>query len=165
MSLQIKGLKEFLKRLDKAINGGLKNEMGLWLEALGFEFLDIVQDEIIRTNTVDTRRLLNSFDRSDEENMWVIREGGLSLEIGTNVEYASFVNDGHWTTKEGVEARWVPGRWIGDDFEYDPDAKTGMLLKRKWVEGTHYWDHALLIFERIFEKSLDRKLQQWLDKL
>lgn len=163
--VEIKGLEKLMADLERAADGELLQEYGLWLEAMGYEFLAIVQEEIIRTGTVDTRRLLNSFDKGDGEGIWKATEGGLTLEVGTNVQYASYANDGHWTTKEGVEQRFVPGRWKGDRFEYVPGAEEGMVLKRKWVEGTQYWDAALLIFERMFESALEKKLQLWLDGL
>lgn len=163
MKITFKGVKEFSKALSDAVDGGLKAEYALWLEAMGFEFLDLVQDEIIRTKTVDTRRLLNSFGKGDGQ-FWEISSGGLSLEVGTNLNYARYVNDGHWTNKKGVKSRWIPGIWKGDRFEYTPGAKTGMLLKQKWIEGSGYWDSSLAIFERIFKLSLDRRLQEWIDR-
>lgn len=178
MSGVFKGLDKFIRKLEKAADGGLKKEFSLWLEAMGMEFLDIVQGEIIQTQTVDTRRLLTSFDRGDSDNVWKITNGGLTLEVGTNVQYAPYINDGFWTVteksasrrmKDGTLVRWVPGRWAEEGgrtyFEYDPDADTGMLLKEKWVDGTGYWDRALAIFERIFDRSLERRLQQWLNSL
>jgi len=164
--MKIKGLDELIKKLDKAANGGLRKEMTLWLEGMGMEFLDIVQDEIIRTKTVDTRNLLNSFKKGDGDNVWELKSGGLALHVGTNLDYASYVNDGHNTISldSGKDRRWVPGYWEGDRFVYDPDAETGMLLKQQWVDGTHYWDHALAIFEKMFHKSLEKKVQTWLDK-
>lgn len=172
MKFDIEGLEAFAKALDDAANGGLIEEYTLWLEAMGFEFLDLIQDEIIRTGTVDTRRLLNSFGKGTasssigggSDHVWEMHEGGLSLLVGTNVDYAWYVNDGHYTNPQGVDRRWVPGYWKGDRFFYDASAKTGMMLKQKWVEGTHYWDNALAIFEKIFAKSLDRRLQEWIDK-
>ncbi|OCA85231.1 HK97 gp10 family phage protein [Pseudobacillus wudalianchiensis] len=158
MSLKILGLKQFIKQVEKATDGGLKREFGLWLEGLGMDFLGLIQDEIIRTETVDTRRLLNSFNRGDSEGIWSISEGGLTLEIGTRLAYASYANDGHFQQK-----RFVPGYWRGDRFVYEPGASTGMMLREKWVEGSHYWDNALAIFERIFQRSLERRMQQWLD--
>lgn len=158
MSLKILGLKQFMKQVEKAADGGLKREFGLWLEGLGMDFLGLIQDEIIRTETVDTRRLLNSFNRGDSEGIWSINEGGLTLEIGTRLTYASHANDGHFQRK-----RFVPGYWRGNRFVYEPGASTGMMLKEKWVEGSHYWDNALAIFERIFQRSLERRMQQWLD--
>lgn len=163
--LNTKEIDKFLKKFNKAASTQLKKEVTKWLEAMGFEFLDIIQNEIIATKTVDTRLLLNSFGKGDGNNLWKISNGGLSLEIGTNVEYAQAVNDGHFTTKTGVASRWVPGRWVGDKFIYDAaEKKSGMLLKRKFIEGTHYWDRAIKIYEKIFHKSLEKNLQGWLDK-
>ncbi|KAA6482246.1 HK97 gp10 family phage protein [Bacillus swezeyi] len=164
--MRIDGLDEFIQALDEAIDGGLQNQYQLWLEAMGFEFLDIVQDEIMKTETVETRRLLNSFEKGDGDNIFSTTAGNLTLDVGTNLDYASFVNDGHFTIDplNNLDRRWVPGRWKGDRFEYDPAAETGMLLKFQWVDGSGYWDNALAIFERMFERSLDRKLQEWLDE-
>ncbi|WP_309087516.1 HK97 gp10 family phage protein [Domibacillus sp.] len=166
--MKMKGFKQFMKQVEKAADLEAKKEFKLWMEASGMEFLEIIQDEIIRTETVDTRRLLNSFNRGDNEGVWNISEGGLTLEIGTNVMYASFANEGHTTVDldSGKDRRWVPGRWKGDRFEYDPnERKSGMLLKVKWVVGSGYWDNAMAIFEKIFEKSLEKRLQGWLDSL
>lgn len=160
------GLGAFIKSVDRAASKGVKKEIALWGEAAAFQFLDEVQNEIIRTKTVDTRRLLNSFGRGDSENVWQISKGGLSLEVGTNVDYASFVNDGHFTVdpNSGKDRRWVPGRWSNNRFIYDPSSKEGMLLKIKWVDGTGYWDNAQAIFQKMFNKSLDKKLQSWIDR-
>lgn len=162
--LDTREINKFLDKFKKIASKEFQKELSLWLEAMGFEFLDIVQDEIIRTKTVDTRLLLNSFQKGNGDNIWTISNGGLSLLVGTNVEYAQYVNDGHNTTKDGVASRWVPGVWEGNKFTYIKGAKTGMLLKRKWVEGTHYWDSAMKIYEKIFHKSLEKNLQAWLDK-
>ncbi|MEN1969020.1 HK97 gp10 family phage protein [Lentibacillus sp. N15] len=165
MKFEIDGLDDFINALDSAAGGGLAKKFGEWLEAMGMEFLDLVQDEIIRTKTVDTRRLLNSFGKGDSENMWSISNGGMTLDIGTNVHYASYVNDGHFTIdpSKGLDRRWVPGHWEGDRFKYVPGSDTGMLLKFTWVDGTGYWDTALAIFDKLFEKGLDRLLQEWID--
>ncbi len=163
--VSIDGLDDFLKAVKKVANGGFAEQMGLWLESMGMEFLDLIQDEIIRAQSVETRNLLNSFKRGDSENIWTINKGGLSLEVGTNLKYATYVNDGHFTIdpKKGKDRRWVPGYWSGDRFVHDPSAETGMLLKFTWIDGTGYWDNALAIFDRMFEKGLERKLQEWLN--
>ena len=164
--MKIEGLNQLMNDLQKAASGDLKKEFAVWLEAMGMEFLDLVQDEIIRTETVDTRRLLNSFDRGDGDNVWQLDEGGLKLEIGTSLSYAQLANDGHFTIDpdSGKDRRWVPGKWVGDRFEYDPGATTGMLLKFQWVEGSNYWNNALAIFERLFQSGLERRMQRWLEQ-
>lgn len=163
ISIDASQVKSFVERLGRAAQGDFKKELGLFLEGLGFEFLRILQDEIIRLKVLDSRQLLISFQKGGAGNLWTLNEGGLTLEVGTNIEYAAYVNDGHWTNPKGVERRFVPGVWSGDRFIYQPGAKTGMVLKMKWVEGAHYWESALRILERIYPELLERKLQEWLD--
>jgi hypothetical protein len=164
VKIDTKEYKDFFKKMIKAGNSEFKKEIGLWYEALGFELLDIVQDEIKRKGVVDTRLLFNSFEKGTSSNVWITSNGGLTLEVGTNVKYAEAVNNGHWTNPKGVETRWVPGEWRGDKFEYKRGAKTGMLLRQQFVKGYHYWDSAQIIFEKIFGKTLEKKLEEWLIK-
>ena len=152
----------FINRLKQAASGGFKKEIALFLEGLGMEFLRLVQDEIIRRKVMDTRLLLESFHKDNQENIWEISEGGLTLEVGSCIDYAAYANDGHWTNPEGVDVRFVPGRWQGDRFIYDPGAKTGMVLKQKWVEGAHYWEGAIKILEKMYPKLLEERMQEWL---
>ena len=154
----------FFSRTKQAARGDFKRELELFLQELGTKFLSIVQDEIMRRGIIDERQLLSGFQQGDKEGVWETSDGGLTLEVGTNVSYAAFVNDGHWTNPQGVEKRFVPGHWRGKRFIYDPNAKTGMVLKQKWVDGKHYWESAIRIFEKIFPELLDAKLQQWLDR-
>lgn len=156
--------KAFFGSVEKAAKGDFRKEFELFLEGLGNEFLRILQDEIIRRQVLDSRQLLASFEKGGDGNVWELTDSGLTLEVGTNVDYASYVNDGHWTNTKGVERRWVPGYWEGDRFIYDPAEKnSGMLLKQHWVEGKHYWDSALRILDKIYPELLDAKLQEWID--
>lgn len=161
-------LENFVKRLGTAAQGDFKRALNIFLEGIGIEFLNILQKEIIARNVMDYRLLLFSFQKGDKENVWTLDENGLTLEVGTNVEYAKFVNDGHWTNPKGVERRFIPGHWEKergkDRFIYTPGEKTGMVLKMQWVEGSHYWESAIRILERNFPEILERKLQSWLDE-
>lgn len=157
-------IRKFFQSLERAAKGDFKKEMEEWLEAVGTDFLRVVQDEIVRRKVLDTRLLLNSFTKGDGGNVWELSDGDLTLEVGTNVEYAGYANDGHWTNPKGVQRRWVPGYWEGDRFIYDPSAKTGMLLKQHWVEGAHYFESALRIYEKMFQTEAENKLQEWLER-
>lgn len=163
VEIDMSEFREFFNTVERAAKGDFRKEFEEFLEGLGNEFLRILQDEIIRRQVMDSRQLLASFTKGADGNVWKISEGGLTLEVGTSVEYAGYVNDGHWTNSKGVERRWVPGYWSGDRFIYDPGADTGMLLKQKWVEGKHYWESALRILDRIYPDLLEAKLQEWLD--
>lgn len=156
--------KSFFTRLRRAASGDFKKELANFLDGLGFEFLRIVEDEIMRRKVMDTRLLLSSFHKGGGENVWELDESGLTLEVGSNVSYAAYVNDGHWTNKRGQETRFVPGSWESDRFIYEPGAKSGMVLRQKWVEGAHYWESAIRIFEKMFPELLEAKVQDWMNE-
>ena len=163
VSIDTTELRRFIERLNQAGRGKeFEKELSRFLDAIAVEFLSYVQDFIIQAGSVDTRLLLNSFQKSGEGNIFIAQEGGLQIEVGTNVEYASFVNDGHWLNPKGVDMRWVPGEWQGERFIYQPGAKTGMLLKQKWIEGSHYFDDAIRLMERMAPQFMERKIEQWL---
>ena len=174
VEFDFKDFEKFINKLLGAAGGDFKKELTSFMQGLGNEFLRIVQDEIIRRKTMNTRLLLNSFHQGHEDNVWEISIDGLTLEVGTNVEYAKWVNDGHWTSndstpgtfimKNGQRARFVPGYWSGDEFIYDPNSGGGMTLVERWVEGSHYWEGAIKILEKMYPKMLDEMLQKWLDK-
>lgn len=165
VSIDATELRRFVERLNQAGRGKeFEKELSRFLDAIAVEFLSYVQDFIIQAGSVDTRLLLNSFQKSGEGSVFIAQEGGLQIEVGTNVEYASFVNDGHWLNPKGVDMRWVPGKWQGERFIYQPGAKTGMLLKQKWIEGSHYFDDAIRLMERMAPQFMERKMQQWLEQ-
>lgn len=161
--LEADEMKEFFEKCRRAGNGVFKRELSLFLEGIGLEFLRIIEDEIIRIKVMDTRLLLNSFHKGEDENVWRLSDSGLTLEVGTNVEYASYVNDGHWTCKKGEKMRFVPGYWSGNRFIYDSSAKSGMMLKQNWVKGAHYWESGLRILDKMLPGLTEAKLQQWIN--
>lgn len=158
IEVDISELENFFDKCSR-ISGDLKVQLNAFLEGLGYEFLRVLQDEIISKGVVDTRLLLSSFQKGDKDNVWNLSEGSIELEVGTNVQYAKYANDGHWQNR-----RFVPGKWAGDRFIYDPGAKTGMMLTAKRVEGKHYWESGIKIIEAMLPKFLDAKIQQWLEQ-
>lgn len=160
VDIDMSEFKEFFGSLERAAKGEFRKELELFLEGVGFDFLRVVQDEIVRKKVMDTRLLLASFQKGSEENVWELTDGGLTLEVGTNVEYAKWVENGH----KQQPGRFIPGYWEGDRFIYDPKAEGGMVLKQKKIEGKHYFDSALRIYNKIFQASLEVKMQEWLDR-
>lgn len=161
--LEADEMKEFFEKCRRAGNGVFKRELSLFLEGISLEFLRIIEDEIIRLKVMDTRLLLNSFHKGSSGTVWELSDDGLTLEVGTNVEYASYVNDGHWTCKKGEKMRFVPGYWSGNRFIYDSSAKSGMMLKQNWVKGAHYWESGLRILDKMLPGLIEAKLQQWIN--
>lgn len=155
--IEVKGLPQLVRKLQR-MEVSAKDAFSDMIEAEGMKFLDEVQNRIIAYQAVDYRRLLNSFDKGGDGNVWSLTNGGLTLEVGTNVEYATYVNDGHNQSK-----RWVPGVWSGDRFIYQPGAKTGMMLTAKYISGRPYWDDAMGILERMFNTDVKRFAQAWIN--
>lgn len=149
--------KTFFERM-RAAKRGFQEELGLWLEAMGVEFLTEVQEQIISRNAMQAGYMLRSFSRGGDENVWDIDLGALRLEVGTSLEYAIYANNGH----RQQPGRFIPGYWKGNEFIYDPSAKSGMVLKASWVVGKHYFDAAIQVIAPQFEKSFERKLGEWL---
>ncbi len=163
ITIDLSQIRNFVSRLSSAAKGDFKKELKLWIEALGVEFLRYCEDEIMRRKVINTRLLLNSFHKGDTENIWEWSDGFMALTVGTNVEYAKHVNDGHWTCKAGEIGRFVPGVWNGDEFVYSPGAKTGMYLKQRFVSGKHYWEAALRYFEKNYPAFFEAALSKWIN--
>lgn len=163
ITVEIEGLQEFLRKVEKA-KTDIKPEVETWLDGSGMQFLEEVQRMIRAMQVVDTRRLLNSFDKGGEGNIWRKTSGGLTLEIGTNVEYARYVNDGHWTDGKRRKSRFIPGKWSGDKFKYIPGHNEGMVLKLQYIKGRPYFDNARKVFEAIFAESFGKKLDEWVGR-
>lgn len=166
VSLDFSEYREFVAKLRRAASGDFHKELALIFEGIGYEFLRIVEDEIINRKVMDTRLLLNSFHKGGDGNVWEVSDEGLTVEVGTNITYASYVNDGHWTNPKGVETRFIPGDVVMSGgkivkFTYNPAAKTGMMLKQKWIEGKHYWESAIRIIEKMLPDIFEKLIQQW----
>lgn len=177
VEVDVSEFKEFCDKLRSAGKGGLQKELAVFLDGAGFEFLKIIQDEIMKLKSVVTTDLLSSFTKGASGNIYTLTEGDLTLEIGTNVEYASLVNDGHMTIDpsnnkhfylpNGEMARFVPGYWkdtkYGEKFIYKPGAKTGMVLKQNKVEGKHYVENSVNAMEKLFPGYIEKKLDAWIN--
>lgn len=160
VEVDVSEITKFAEKCRRAGNGELKKELLEFLDGVGFEMLRIIEDEIIRLRAVDTRLLLNSFHKGGADNVYELNEGDLSLEIGTKVEYAKWVNDGH----KQHPGRFIPGIWTGDGkFRYEPGAKTGMVLKASYVEGKHYMESSIKIMQKMFPKMVEAKISKWVN--
>lgn len=163
VDIDMKEFTDFFGSLERAAKGDFRKEFETFLEGLGDEFLRIAQDEFIsRNKNTGYGQLLASLTKDDKYNIWRYTDDGLTLEIGSSVEYAGYVNDGHRTSAEG-KTRFVPGYWQGNRFIYDPESKEGMVLKYHWVNGLHFWEAAIHAMEKICPELLEVKLQEWLD--
>lgn len=148
----------FAERLSRAA-ADLKPFAVEVLQDEGEDFLDIVQDAIMAAGNVDTRLLLTSFTRGSGNGIWMLDAGALTLEIGTSVEYAKWVNDGH----KQRPGRFIPGVFNGNGvFRYVPGAKSGMVLKASFVAGSHFFDKAVEAFAGYWGETTKAAFEAWL---
>lgn len=69
----------------------------------------------------------------------VTRQSDEEIVIQSPARYAGYVNYGH----PQQPGRFIPGRWKGDKFRYDPKAKTGMVLKKSHVKGKKFVEASI----------------------
>lgn len=155
--IDVSQLENFASKMEQAASG-LRPFMGEVLDDAGEEFLDIVQNEIISAGNVDTRLLISSFSKGSGNGVYDLDLGALTLTVGTRVDYAKWVNDGH-SQKPG---RFVPGVWNGERFEYVPGAKTGMVLRASTVRGSHFFDKSVEIIRRMFPEMSQKKFNDYI---
>lgn len=149
-------LEAFASKVEAA-RADLKPYMGKTLEEVGEEFLTIIQGNIESLGNVDTGKLLASFTKGGAGNIWNLDLGGLTLQIGTNVEYAKWVDRGHRQTP----GRFVPGVFDGGKFRYVPGAKTGMVLKASFVKGSFYFSRSADALRRMLPEMASKSLEQF----
>ena len=80
--------------------------------------------------------------------------------LANNLEYASYVNNGHHMNPIGVEMRFVPGEWQGNHFEYIKGHPTGIVVKQQWIEGIFMHEAAIEKYEEVLKFELTEKLKE-----
>lgn len=82
--------------------------------------------------------------------------------LANNVEYASYVNDGH-----RMDRHFVPGLYINPEsglLEYSPGAKVGIVVgtKTRYVKGEFMTDKAREAYEETVLSELSKKIEELL---
>jgi hypothetical protein len=55
--------------------------------------------------------------------------------------------------------RFIPGVWNGDKFNYNPKAKTGMVLKQPYVKGQKFVEKSIRQIEPKIEPHFLRAIE------
>ncbi len=157
-------LDEFRRKLERLEKHEMEKIMAVIVYELGERLLAAIQDEIDRQNLIDTGTLWNSFTQGGDGNIWVFDQDRdtLTLEVGSNLTYAEYLNDGY-TIEKG---HFVPGYWnsVGK-FIYDPDAKGGFWARPRSFIGRKYFDIALHGFQGGVKKLIENRLEKELERV
>ena len=130
MGFYIDGWDEFVKRFSNLVDKWAEKKANL-LQRMG----NIYHAEIIPHVPVDTSRLVDS--------IFVFGEGIPHdyVEVGTNVEYALYVNDGHVQHKRFLPADRLS---VGGKAKYLKNGNTkGIMLKERYVQGAFFMEKGL----------------------
>lgn len=127
LGFSIDGWEEFVERFADLVDKWAEKKAKL-LERMG----NIYHAEIIPNVPVDTSRLVDS--------IFVFGEGISQdyVEVGTNVEYALYVNDGHIQHKRFLPAEKLS---VGGKAKYLKDSnQKGIMLSEKYVQGAFFME-------------------------
>ncbi|WP_236781901.1 HK97 gp10 family phage protein [Aneurinibacillus sp. XH2] len=151
------------RKLQEMQHGVIEKVIRNIVEALGETLLNELIEEIGRQDLIDTGTLWNSFTRGDEENVWEwdIDRNAITLEVGSNLSYARYLNDGYTIEK----THFVPGYWnSGGSFIYAPSAKTGFMARPRTFIGRTYFDITVQHFEGGMNELIVQRLEKELGR-
>lgn len=135
--IEIDGLEEWQQGLVRMGGPGMERLKDRVLRTAGLRAQEYLDD----LTPVQSGRLKGSMTMGGADNVFDLQVGSQSyVVVGTNVEYATYVNDG-FTQEAG---RFVPGFWSSGTFHYVPNYGSGMVLKGKIIPGA-----------KMFEKTMD----------
>lgn len=147
LGFSIEGWDEFVERFaDLVDKWGDKKK--ILLERMG----NIYHAEIIPNVPVDTSRLVDS--------LFVFGEGIPQdyVEVGTNVEYALYVNDGHVQHRRFLPADKLT---VGGRTKYLKNSnQKGIMLSERYVNGAFFMEKGMQSAKPRFERLVESFLQQ-----
>lgn len=130
LGFTIDGWDEFVKRFESLVDKWAEKK-AILLKRMG----EIYHAEIIPNVPVDTSRLV--------DNIFVFTEGIPQdyVEVGTNVKYALYVNDGHVQHKRFLPADKLT---VGGKTKYLKKAdQKGIMLSEKYVQGAFFMEKGM----------------------
>ena len=142
----IEGLEEFAENLGKLADKWDEKKAKL-LKRMG----NIYHAEVIPHVPVDTSRLVDSI---------FVYDDGIPqdyIEVGTNVHYALYVNDGHVQHRRFLPADKLS---VGGRAKYLKDGAKGIMLSERYVQGKFFMEKGLKDAEPRLEKLINSFMEQ-----
>lgn len=98
--------------------------------------------------------------QTDSHTVATYSNGSVRTVLANDMQYASYVNDGH-----RMDKHFVPGLVINKDsglIEEDPDNEGGIMVgtKTKYVEGKYMKQQAIGKYRSVVRKELDKRVQE-----
>lgn len=147
LGFSIEGWDEFVNRFASLVDKWAEKKAHL-LQRMG----NIYHSEIIPNVPVDTSRLV--------DNIFVFGDGIPQdyVEVGTNVEYALYVNDGHIQHKRFLPADKLSA---GGKAKYlKGNNQKGIMLKERYVQGAFFMEKGFNSAKPRLERLINSFMQQ-----
>ena len=125
---EVPGWKEFTERCQGVVDKFEEKKL-----VLMNKMANICLSEISPLIPVDTSRLVSSFQ------VGVVTPN--EAEIGTNVEYALYVNDGHVQHRRFLPISYLSAGGRGKYIQ--PGNTKGIMLKEKYIHGKHFLENGM----------------------
>jgi len=125
---EVPGWKEFTERCQGVVDKFEEKKL-----VLMNKMANICLSEISPLIPVDTSRLVSSFQ------VGVVTPN--EAEIGTNVEYALYVNDGHVQHRRFLPISYLSAGGRGKYIQ--PGNTKGIMLKEKYISGKHFLENGM----------------------
>lgn len=114
-----------------------------------------------------TGRLAGSYSAGATENIFDVQAGGgkASVRYGSAVPYAEAHEKGYNQLNRVSKATgrkpslWVPGSGSGNNFSYNPGAKTGMKLSGRFVPGGHEFEKSMPDTQEDYKKIAKAEIE------
>lgn len=152
------------RKFEQLSKGTMETVIRNIVEVVGEALLSSVTDEIDKQALIDTGTMWNSFTRGGGENVWVwdVDRNTITLEVGSNIPYARYINDGYTVSKP----HFVPGYWnSGGSFVFDRGAKTGFMARPRTFIGRQYFDIAVRELEGGMNALIMKRLEKEMGRL
>ena len=147
LGFSIEGWDEFVERFADLVDKW-SDKKKILLERMG----NIYHAEIIPNVPVDTSRLVDS--------LFVFGEGIPQdyVEVGTNVEYALSVNDGHVQHRRFLPADKLT---VGGRTKYLKNSnQKGIMLSERYVNGAFFMEKGMQSAKPRFERLVESFMRQ-----
>lgn len=147
LGLSIDGWNDFVDRFANLVDKWA-DKKAILLKRMG----NIYHAEIIPHVPVDTSRLVDSI---------FVFDGGIPqdyVEVGTNVEYALYVNDGHVQHRRFLPADKLS---VGGKAKYlKNNNQKGIMLRERYVQGAHFMEKGFTSAQPRLERLIHSFMQQ-----
>jgi len=147
LGFSIEGWDEFVKRFADLVDKW-EAKKRILLERMG----NVYHAEVIPNVPVDTSRLVDS--------IFVFTDGIPQdyIEVGTNVEYALYVNDGHVQHRRFLPAEKLS---VGGRTKYLKNAdQKGIMLSERYVDGAYFMEKGMQDAKPRLERLVESFMRQ-----